>query len=401
MMRKIRLLSIATLFPNPRMPVHAQFVKQRLDALSKRVDLIVLSPIPWFPGERFVSRYTNRHHIPAQIDTNPYPTYFPKFFSLPLICKPLEGFTLALCVALWLRRHGGRDAIDGLDCHLGFPDGFAGALLHWAFRKPYTVTLRGHDINDLPRYPVRIRQVLFGLRHAVRYFGVARALVDAAVGLGAPAATGFASTNGVDAERFFPMDKPAARVQLGLAPEGRYLLTVCHLVPRKGVDILIRALARLTEAGRDVRLIVVGQGGEEGNCEPELRTLARQLDVDRRIVWAGAVANAELTPYYSAADVFCLASEKEGWPNVILEALACSTPAVATDTWGVPEILPDESLGLLVRPRVAEGFAHRIAEALDRTWGPQVLRGYALQHTWDQTAAKLTEHWHAVLGPEN
>src|SRR5258708_1062405 len=92
------ILSISTMFPNVRMPVHAQFVKQRLDALSKKLDLIVVSPIPWFPGEQWIRRYANRYEIPFQTNENVYPTYFPKFFSIPAVLKPLEGFTLALSV---------------------------------------------------------------------------------------------------------------------------------------------------------------------------------------------------------------------------------------------------------------------------------------------------------------
>ncbi|MCB2810657.1 hypothetical protein KQ901_15285, partial [Listeria monocytogenes] len=85
------------------------------------------------------------------------------------------------------------------------------------------VTLRGHDINELHRFPVRRRQVLFALRHCARYFGVARALVDGAVRLGAPADKGYASTNGVDTERFRPSAKDEARRMLGLDGATRYM----------------------------------------------------------------------------------------------------------------------------------------------------------------------------------
>lgn len=211
---RLRILSISTMFPNPRMPVHAQFVKQRLDALSAKADLIVISPIPWFPGEGYVPRYANRSRITSQTNANAYPTYFPKFFSFPRVLKPLDGIFLAVAVWKFVAAHRLKNSIDVLDCHLGFPEGFAGALLSRMLGKPYVVTLRGHDINDLPRFPVRIRQVLFALRHSARYFGVARALVNEAVRLGAPPEKGFASTNGVDTVRFRPTPKEHARKTL-------------------------------------------------------------------------------------------------------------------------------------------------------------------------------------------
>lgn len=397
---RIRILCISTMFPNPRMPVHAQFVKQRLDALSKKADLIVISPIPWFPGERYIARYANRSRIPSQTDESAYPTYFPKFLSIPAMFKPLDGIFLAFAVWKFIAEHGMKRKIDILDCHLAFPEGFAGALLSRVLGKPYVVTLRGHDINDLHRFPVRIRQVLFALRHSARYFGVAKALVDGAVRLGAPPEKGYASTNGVDTARFYPTDKRAARQMLGLDRGKRYMLSVSHLVPRKGVDILLRAHALLRAAGHtDLRCLVVGHGGEEGDCEASLRALASELGIADDVVWAGPVLNTDLHAWYSAADVFCLASEKEGWPNVILEAMACSTPVVAHRTWGVPEILAGPDLGILVETREAGPFADAIGQALERTWDPERLRGHALEHTWDKVAEGLYEHFQAIVKP--
>jgi teichuronic acid biosynthesis glycosyltransferase TuaC len=397
---RLRLLCIATMFPNPCMPVHAQFVKQRLDALSRHAELIVVSPIPWFPGERHVGRYARRSRIPPRTEENAYPTHFPKFLSIPALLKPLDGIFLALAVWRFIRRHGLQDRIDLLDCHLAFPEGFAGALLSRLLGKPYVLTLRGHDINELPRLPLRGRQVRYALRHCRRYFGVAQALVNEAVRLGAPPEKGFASTNGVDIARFFPMARDQARELLGLDRGKRYLLSVSHLVPRKGVDILLRALALLlTEEGEgrgDLRLIVVGKGGEEGDCEAELRALAAQLGIAGHVIWAGAVLNTELHAWYSAADVFCLASAREGWPNVVLEAMACGTPVVAHATWGVPEIIAHPELGLLVHERQPAPFAAAIGAALDGEWDRERLRAHALQHTWEEVANRLMAHLRAV-----
>lgn len=398
MNQRLRVLSISTMFPNPRMPVHAQFVKQRLDALAKRVDLTVLSPVSWFPGETLVERYRNRHGIPAQVTDNAYPTFFPKFLSIPAVAKPLEGYTLAMRVHQWLRAENKLKSFDLIDCHLAFPEGFSGALLKRWLGLPLCVTLRGHDINDLPRYPVRIRQVLYALKNADRYFGVAQALVDGAVRLGAPAQTGFRSANGVDASRFFPLPKPEARQALGLPATGKILLSVSHLVVRKGVDILIKALADLHRKGyRDTTLVIVGKGGEEGNVEPQLRALAASLGVTDSVRFAGAVLNHELYRYYSAADLFCLASEKEGWPNVVLEALACATPVLATRTWGVPEILCRPELGLMADERNPETFSRLMEQAFATSWIGQDLVAYAAKHTWDAVAEGLERHFREIL----
>lgn len=202
----------------------------------------------------------------------------------------------------------------------------------------------------------------------------------------------------MDTERFRPTAKEEARRSLGLDGAKRYMFSVSHLVPRKGVDILLRAQALLRAAGQtDLRFIIVGQGGEEGDCEADLRALARELGIADEVIRAGAVLNTDLHAWYSAADVFCLASEKEGWPNVILEAMACSTPVVAHSTRGVPEIIIGRDLGIVVGTREPGRFAEAISVALDRAWDPGRLRSYALENTWDKVAEGLMEHFRAVV----
>jgi len=396
---KIKVLSIASMFPNPRMPVHAQFVKQRLDALSKLVDLTLVSPIPWFPGEQWSARYRNRHFVPSRTDDNPYPAYFPKFLSIPKTLKPLDGLFMAHAVRAWAHKHRPVGDFDLLDCHLGFPDGYAGAILAQSFRKPFVVTLRGHDINDLYKYPVRIKQVICALRRCNLFFGVSQALVDGAVKLGAPKEKGRCSSNGVDPRRFFPSDRQEACKELGLDSKFRYMLSVSHIVKRKGIDILLGALGILRGKGhRDLHYLIVGSGGEEGDYTGILKKLAAKLGVTDYVHWVGAVENTRLRQYYAVADLSCLASEKEGWPNVVLESLAVGTPVVAHATWGVPEIIPTEDLGLLVKERTSEVFADAIERGLAKTWDRTALVEYAQQHSWDNTATGLYQHFLEILG---
>jgi glycosyltransferase involved in cell wall biosynthesis len=398
MSEKIRVLSISSMFPNSRMPIHAQFVKQRLDALSKFVDLTVVSPIPWFPGEQWNARYRNRHFVPSRSDDNFYPAYFPKFFSIPGVLKPLDGLFMAYSVRDWMLKHRHIDDFDLLDCHLGFPDGYAGAILAKIFHKPFVVTLRGHDINDLHRYPIRIRQVIYALRRCNRFFGVSQALVDGAVKLGAPKEKGCCSTNGVDSRRFFPSDRQETCTRLGLATQFRYILSVSHIVKRKGIDILLGALGILWKRGhRDLHYLVVGAGGEEGDYTRVLRKLAAELGVSNCVHWIGAIANTDLHWYYTIADLSCLASEKEGWPNVILESLASGTPVVAHAAWGVPEIIPTENLGILVKERTPETFADAIEQGLAKIWDRNIIVKYAKEHSWDNTAAGLYRHFIETL----
>jgi glycosyltransferase involved in cell wall biosynthesis len=218
---------------------------------------------------------------------------------------------------------------------------------------------------------------------------VAESLRRAAIELGAPPERTLTVPNGVDAGRFRAHDREEARRALGLDVSGRIVLCVGHLVARKGFQHVVRSLRRILAVCTDARLVIVGAKGEEGDFSRQLRRTIDECGVAERVLMPGAVANEDLALWYSAADVFCLASEKEGRANVLLEALACGTPVVATAVWGTPEIVCDESLGILVERTDPETLAGALLAALAREWDRERLVRHASGFSWDATAASV------------
>jgi len=170
---------------------------------------------------------------------------------------------------------------------------------------------------------------------------------------------------------------------LGL-PHKRVILSVGNLKPVKGFDLLIKAFKAVLTESRDKDLYLVIAG--DGPLRRALERLISSLDLDEHVRLAGSVPNHELHLWYSAADIFCLASRHEGWPNVLLEALACGTPVVATAVGGIPEIIRSDTLGLLTR-RSEEDLARTISRALRTSWQPSTLVRYAASRGWDHVAA--------------
>ena len=125
--------------------------------------------------------------------------------------------------------------------------------------------------------------------------------------------------------------------------------------------------------------MIVGAGPQEG----ALMALAKRLGVAERVCWVGVVPQTELKRWYSAADVLALCSSREGWPNVLLEAMACGTPVLATNIWGTPEVVSTPSAGVLM--------ARRDASALVAAWGHlhtrlptrTATRAHAQTFSWD------------------
>src|SRR6185312_7936839 len=125
------------------------------------------------------------------------------------------------------------------------------------------------------------------------------------------------------------------------------LLSVGHLIERKGHDRVIAALAKLP----GYALLIAGEGPER----TALETLATSCGVAERVRFMGSVPHHALARIYSAADALVLASSREGWPNVLLEAMACGSPVVASNVWGAPELVCDRAAGVLMSALSADG----------------------------------------------
>jgi glycosyltransferase involved in cell wall biosynthesis len=156
---------------------------------------------------------------------------------------------------------------------------------------------------------------------------------------------------GVDMERFSP--RASTRNDGPLS-----VLTVAQLARRKGIDVLLDAVALLRERDVPVDAVIVGEGGERRGLEAR----ARELGLDEVVTFAGAVGQDRIPDYYARADVFCLPSFAEGIPIVLMEAMARELPVVATAIMGVPELVVHGRCGLLVAPARADELAAALEE---------------------------------------
>jgi glycosyltransferase involved in cell wall biosynthesis len=131
----------------------------------------------------------------------------------------------------------------------------------------------------------------------------------------------------------------------------------------------------------DVQVAIVG----EGVYRKELERLVGFYGLGGRVRLVGEVPHADLHVWYSAADLSCLFSRREGWPNVVLESMACGTPVLATPVGGVPEIIGDGQAGALAEGD-AGALARALAQALDRSWDRAAIARFAEAHTWERAA---------------
>ena len=177
--------------------------------------------------------------------------------------------------------------------------------------------------------------------------------------------------------------------------DAEVVVAVGNLVPVKGHQFLIPAIAQLTTQCPKIILYIVG----EGYFRAKLEALAKQEKVQDRVIFVGRKPNEELRYWYSAADVSCLASSREGWANVLLESLACGTPVVATRVWGAPEVITSPELGFLVDGSVGS-IAAGLGLALQKRWDREVLARYAASRTWDVVASEVENFLKSRIRPE-
>lgn len=257
-------------------------------------------------------------------------------------------------------------------------------------RKPLVLTIRGSDLNLLKGSLLR-RLAAFILNHATLVTTVSERLREKVLALGVPPEKVLMIPNGIDSQRFSPKPQQEARLHLGL-PVGRLLLLwIGRLVPIKGIRFLIEAMPDVLRSHPETMLVLVGTGEQEEWVQHSVRRLGLTDTVWR----AGKVPSDQIPLWLNAADILVLPSLNEGRPNVVLEAMACELPVVATDVGGVSELIRHAVTGFLVPPKDAVALGQRVMQLLQNkhlreTMGKASRRRiFEMGLSWEQCVAHM------------
>lgn len=392
-MAALNILTYSSLFPNAVQPSHGIFVRTRLNRLlaSADIEAKVLAPVAWYPRSLgWPKKYAGYAQVPAVEDQDGLTVLHPRYFLIPKVgmtTAPLFMMKGSIGAVRALINDGFR--IDAIDAHYFYPDGVAAAMIGKALGIPVTITARGTDINLIPKFRIPRRLILGAARQAHAVFTVCSALKDELVRLGADPSKIVVARNGVDLELFRPdPDREGLRRQLGMS--GLCLCSVGLLIRRKGHELCIGALRGLPGA----TLYIIGDGPER----EALGNLANSEGVAERVRFVGRVGQTELKNFYAASDALMLASDREGWANVLLESMACGTPVVATAIWGTPEVVSTPEAGELVHERSAAGLAAGVRTLVARQPDRARTRAYAEGFSWDKTSALQAEVFSRAQG---
>ena len=393
-----RLMVLSSLFPSQQRPTAGLFIQERMFRVAAELPLFVVSPVPWFPLQSVIQFFVP-HYRPApalhEVQTAPdgslVQVYYPRFFALPAVGRCFDGIMMAAAVGWMIKRQPALQ-FDVIDSHFSYPEGVAAGLLSRLFGKPNTITLRGTEVPHSRGY-FSLRWMRWAWQQADQIFAVSDSLKRVAKAQGIADSKIAVVGNGVDRQTFFPLDKAQARQALGLNQTDQVLITVGGLVPRKGFHQVIKVLTQLPD---NVKYLIVGGASAEGNYQAELELLVATLGLGKRVVFVGPKPKSELNQVLSAADVFVLASANEGWANVILEAMACRLPVIASDVGGNSEVVANAQLGIIYPYADEAALTQSIQQALRQTWDLDAIEAYACANSWDLRVAQLLRHFTAL-----
>lgn len=348
----MRVLFVSNLFPNAREPTRGMHNAQQVAALARHCAVRVVAP-------------TGRA-LPAETWQN-LTVLHPPFRNIPVLSRPFNGWLFARCIEPVIRG----ESFDVVLVNWAYPDAYGVMLVAGKLGFPFATTVQGSDVNVFFENPIRKRQILRALRASRAVFCRSEALREKLRAEGIEATTVY---NGIDRDRFRPLDRVECCRRLGLAPERKRVLFVGNLLPVKGPTILAQAAKQLD----DVEVIFVGSGPEP-------------------VKSIGAKSHEEIPFWMNACDALCLPSLNEGLPNVVLEALACGIPVVASRVGGVPEIVRDGVNGVLVPPGDAKALTAALRRAQTIKWNRAAIESSVAAFDWDVNAQTVVRDLERII----
>ena len=392
MPKPLRVLVVSSVFPSATHPTYGVFVKERVRAIANlpNVEVRIVAPTPYVPPfgplrSRYVWwEFPTEEMIGGMRVVRPRFPMFPKiggYFSSELMYPTLA----------WAADRVRKDfEFDLIDAHFAYPTGVAAERLGRRYNVPVVVTGRGEDMHCFPKLPLIGRKMRATFARGANCIALSEEIERAFVQNGAAQHRVTRIPNGIDTTNFHQMSRDESRRLIELPLNRPIVLSVGNLQELKGFHLLVDSLIDVRRRFPDILLVLAGGAAPYGKDYQSTifgRIKAAGLETHVRLV--GRLRHSELKYWYGAADVFALMSSREGSPNVLLEALACGTPVVATPVGGIPEELADPALGILLKERSAPAAAAGLIQALEQKWDRNAIHARMRERTWSVVARQV------------
>lgn len=388
----MRILTYTRLYPNAKMPEHGIFVARRVEAMARQGghQIEVVAPVPYYP--KFLpatGEWNALKLIPEVEERDGLNVYHPRYFNPPKIGMAKYGDWMAQGSYDLLHRLLKSDfQFEVIDAHFVYPDGYAAMKLGQRLKRPVVVTARGSDITRNKNMPHIVPLLQEVMRGAAQLIAVSEELRDNFLELGATPDKIHVIPNGVDTSFFTPMTREAARRALTLNTDDCWLVAVARLERNKGQWLILEALKKIgldELKNRRIKVALVGQG----ESRAELEKISQAAGLGDIVHFVGQQNPEKIRIWYNAANVNILASSREGSPNVVLEALACGIPVLASGAGNNAAIIHAGSNGFVFPIENAEALKIALLLALDHPWDRQAIAASGSQRNWAAVAREV------------
>jgi len=362
---KEKIVIITNLYPLPWQPTRATFNYQQFGYLEERAELFYLIPVA------FPDWWKHRNEIKNQkpnIKYVPY-LYIPKFGRR--YYAKLMQWSISLVANSWIKKIAPAKILASW----AYPDAVAAIEIAKKFKADFYLKVHGSDINMHATFHERAKQITAMANQAKGILSVSQDLANKMATMGINKDKIKVIYNGVNLKKFVP--KPANT-------DSPYIVFIGNLKHDKGVVELLNAFSQISKNYPELTLKYVGSGAMLN----KLQGITYQHQLQNKVIFEGTKPHEQLPEIIAKATLLALPSYNEGVPNVVLEAMACATPVVATTVGGIPEVVTDET-GILAKEITAESIADCLKMALNKTWDHHAIRTHAEFFNWTKNTNEL------------
>lgn len=386
-----RILIITGWFPNEFETSKGIFTKKIVEAQLKYTNcsITIICPIPYFPKINFSfipEKFKNSSKIKYYYLNEGYKVYHPKYLKLPSpLSDKIDWYAYYKAVLKTIKRE--KINFDIIHSHGLFPDSYSAALISTHFSTPLVVHLHDSFLNLIyKKFP---RKIDFILKTMTKILPVShfqsQILLDT---VSRPDIKNKISVvyNGVDLDAF--------KIEMNAQKDIDHfrVIFIGNNYKGKGLSTLLHSIAIL-KAYYVIKLDIIGDDKDK----PEFVELIENIGLKGYVNFKGNIPNDKLPALIPDYNILVLPSEFETFGIVLIEAMACGIPVIATNVTAIPEIVSDEEVGILFSPGNIEELAKALEKAINKKWNKQYIHKHAMKFSIEETANNIEKIYDSIL----
>lgn len=369
------------------------FIKERVDFLKKEFkNIYVISPLSYFPKwaikSSYIQNYSGFSKKPMNYSYDNVKVFYPKYFPIPTTYDFFLRMRLNLGFkVVYNTINQEKIKFDYIHSHFLGHAGYIGRKLKNIYNKPLVITAHGGDVYNLPFKNKKWLSIISkNVKSANKIITVSRVnqriLIEK---LKVDQDKIIVIPNGFNKKKFKPLKKQNVRESLNLPKSKKIILTIGNLNEVKGHKYLIEAMEQIVKIKKDVICLIIGYGSKKN-----LNELIKEFKLEKFVKLLGGKNHDEIPLWINSCDIFILPSLSEGNPTVLTEALGCGKPVIATSVGGIPEVIKNREVGIIVEPKNSKFLAEKILYAIDKTWKTEKIVEYAQNnYSWDKLSNNI------------